>query len=358
MKFLRNPSRSAIGLDIGGRHAKAVQLERADTGTGWRLAAVAHFPRTRVAPELTAGDVREIAEVLFRRGFSGHRVVVPVPNEKLLSGVLDVPARAAHVPVEQIARMELARTCRCTPDSFEMGCWELPAPARAKRNAQVMAVGCSHQDADAFLDVFESAGLDVTALDVRPSALARAAAPMAPADKSVWALLDLGWSSGTIVMLFGDAIVYSRTLGESGVRSLHESLKNRCGLESDVTDYLLSEANSRGVTDAALPTGGQLPAEARGVLAAYLESLTHELKISLSYVSNEYSETPLNKLLLTGSSAGLPGLAKHLSAELGLEARAVTAAELCECPPALLESASSPALVAAVGLAQFTEGRP
>ena len=357
MKFLNHPSRSAIGLDVGGRHANAAQLEKADTASGWRLAAVAHFPRTRVSGDLTSDDVHEVAEVLFRRGFSGHRVVIAVPNEKLLSGVLDVPARAANVPVEQIARMELARTCRCSPDSFEMGCWDLPAPARAKRNAQVMAVGCAHQEANAFLDIFESAGLDVKALDVRACALARAAAPLMPAEKAVWAVLDLGWSSGMLVMLYGDAVVYTRTLSDSGVKSLHESLKKRCGLDSDVTDYLLSEANARDMADAALPSGESLPPEARGVLAAYLESLTHELKISLTYVSHEYSDTPINRLLLTGSSATMPGLAGHLSGELGLEARAVTAAELCECPPALLEAASSPALIAAIGLAQFTEGR-
>jgi len=357
MKFLNHPSRSAIGLDIGGRHAKAVQLEKADNASGWRLAAVAHFPRTRVAPDLKSEDVHEVAEVLFRRGFSGHRVVIAVPNEKLLSGVLDVPARAANVPVEQIARMELARTSRCSPDSFEMGCWDLPAPARAKRNAQVMAVGCAHQEANAFLDLFESAGLDVRALDVRACALARAAAPLMPAEKAVWAVLDLGWLSGMLVVLYGDSVVYTRTLPELGVRSLHESLNKRCGLDGDVADYLLSDANARTVTDAALPSGGSLPPEARGVLAGYLDSLTHELKISLTYVSHEYSDTPLTRLLLTGSSAGMPDLAKHLSGELGLEGRAVTAAELCECPPALLEAASSPALVTASGLAQFTEGR-
>lgn len=352
MHFLKHPSRSAIGLDVGGRHAKAVQLERSHATSGWRLAAVAHFPRTRVAPDLSAADVREIAAVLYRRGFSGHRVVVAAPHEKLLSGVLDVPPRAANVPVEQIVRMELARTSRCTPDSFEMGCWDLPAPARAKRSAQVMAVGCGHQEADAFLDIFESAGLEVEALDVRPCAVARAAAPLVPAEKAVSAILDLGWSSAMLVMLFAGAIVYTRTLGDAGVRSLHEALRKKCGLDSEVTDYLLGEP-APGDGDASHPPEA-LPAEARGVLGSYVESLTHELKISLDYVSHEYSETPLNRLLLTGSSAGMRGLAGQLSAALGLEARVVRAAELSECPPALLESASSPALVAAVGLAQFT----
>ena len=350
MRLPKLISRSPIGLDVGGRHVKAAQLEKAHGTSAWRLSAVALFPRPRPGQDLTAQEAHDIAEVLFRRGFNGNKVVVPVPNEKLLTGVLEVPARAPNVPVEQIARMELARTHRCPPDSFEMGCWDLPAPDRAKRNAPVMAVACAHHEANAVLDVFESAGLNVTALDVRASALARAAAPMIPTDKAVCAVLDLGWSSAMLVMLRGGAVVYTRALPDAGMRILHDAIAKRCGLDAEVVDFLL--ANSAG--EAALPAGGALPAEARGLLAAHLESLIQELKVSLTYVSHEYSDTPLTRLLLTGSGAAMRGLAASLSRDLGLEPRVLTAAEVVECPAEFLESASSAALMAAVGLAQFT----
>lgn len=350
MKLPNRTIRSPIGLDVGGRHVKAAQLEWSHGKSTWRLSAAACFPRPHPGQDPTAQEAHDIAEVLFRRGFCGHKVVVPVPNEKLLSGVLDVPARAANVPVEQIARMELARTHRRPPDSFEMGCWDLPAPDRAKRNAQVMAVACPHQEAGAVLDVFELAGLDVIALDVRACALSRAAAPLIPAEKAVCALLDLGWSSAMLVILRGGAVVYTRALPDAGVRSLHESIGKRCGLDTDVTDFLLSGSSG----EAALPGGANMPPEARGLIASHIEALVQELKVSLTYVSHEYSETPLTRLLLTGSSAAMRGLDSALSKDLGLEARVVTAAEVVECPPALLESASSPALVAAIGLAQFS----
>jgi hypothetical protein len=44
--------------------------------------------------------------------------------------VLEMPPKSSTAPIEQLARMELARTQKCAPDSFEMGFWELPITGR------------------------------------------------------------------------------------------------------------------------------------------------------------------------------------------------------------------------------------
>ena len=347
MRFLNHPSRTPIGLDVGSRQVNAVQLERSHGQFPWRVSAVACFPRAApaiAAAAIDAHEVGNIIDVLGRRGFCGHRVVIPVPQEKLIGGVLDVPARTAAVPIAQIARMELARISRCAPDSFEMGYWDLPAGAKANRTAQVMAVGCAHRDANELMDNFEHQGLNVVGLDVRACALARAAAPILPGDAAVLPILDLGWESATVVMLLRGAIVYVRTLSDAGVRSLHEALRTKLALEADVVDYLLGEAT---------PSTVDLPAEARALVAAHVAAMAHELGDSVSYVSQEYPEVPLARLLLTGAHAGIPGLAAHLSQALGLDVAKMTPAQVVECPAVLLESCTGPALSVAVGLAQF-----
>ena len=354
MRLLRNPSRSPTGLDIGGRHVKAVQLEKAHGGTTWRLAAAAYFPRISPGAAIDPAELRNIAHVLDRRGFAGNRVVIAVPSEKLMAGVLDTPARSAGVPVEQIARMELARTHRCQPDAFEMGCWDLPAANRANRAPQLMAVGCAHHDANAVLDQFSAEHLDVVALDVRSCALARAAAPLSPSDAAVWAILDVGWASATVVVMYAGAVVYVRSMPDAGTRSLYESLHSRLGMDSDVADYLLNEVGLSAQGVGAGPARDvDVPPEARKLLSAYVDSLAQELQASLSYIGHEYPDASLASMLLCGSNAAIPGLAEQLARVLGLEVRAIALPQLLECPPALLESGSSPALTAAAGLAQF-----
>lgn len=339
---------SAIGLDTGERDVKAVQLD-----CRGRIAAAAVFPRSTAGAAIDREEVRRIMEVLARRGFRGNRVVLPVPSEKLINAVLEVPAKTAPSAVEPIARMELARANRCPPDSFEMGCWTLPAATRSGRPGQVMAVGCAHRDADAVLEMFESEGLEVAALDVRASALARAASPFLTKDGAVSAVLDVGWGGSTLVMLHGGAVIYGRLLSDGGLKALGETLRTRLNLEQEVTDYLLEEvglAPAQAESDAV-----NLPQEARNLLITHVDALVQELNISFSYVSHEYPDVSLSRVLLTGTGATMPGLAEHLSNVLGVEVPVASASQLAHCPPALLASCASPALVAALGLAQFRE---
>src|SRR4051812_19288917 len=106
MRFL-NSSTSPIGIDVGSNSIEAVQLRRA--GNSWRLASVASLPRTDPSVEVNAEDLTRLNSVLFRQGFKSRQVVTAVPKEKLLASLIELPPKGAAVPLDQIARMELAR---------------------------------------------------------------------------------------------------------------------------------------------------------------------------------------------------------------------------------------------------------
>ena len=156
-----------------------------------------------------------------------------------------------------------------------------------------------------------------------------------------------------LVMLHGGAVVYARPLAEGGMLALYEMLRTRLNLEGEVIDYLISEVGLAGAKSG--DEGVALPPQARDLLASHLDALVRELTISLSYVTHEYPDAPLARLLLSGTAASVPGLAQHLSDVLGVEARLARPTELASCPPPLLETCASPALLAAMGLAQFRE---
>ena len=126
-----------------------------------------------------------------------------------------------------------------------MGCWELPVPARAGKAVHVMAVGYPHAEATALLDLLERAGFDVVAMDVRSCTLARACAAVVAAPPGITALLDLGWASASLVLVYSGMVVYVRTLSESGINRLYEGLSKRLRLEGELADYLLGEVGLR-----------------------------------------------------------------------------------------------------------------
>jgi Tfp pilus assembly PilM family ATPase len=382
MSYVRKQPRSAIGLDIGARRIKAVQLEPLGASTddgvpaAWRVTAATTFNRTAPGQPISADEAARVCDTLDRLGFAGTRVVMAAPADKLIVGMLELP-KAGGIPLTQIARVELARTSKSAPDSFEMGCWELPVPARAGKTVQVMAVGYPHAEAAQFLDVIESAGLDVTVLDVRSCAIARACASAVAPQPGITALLDVGWSSASLVLVYSGMVVYVRALGEAGISRLYESLAKRLKLDAEVVDYVLGElglrdpatvaavaapadvsttdSNPREAEAAIADVRLELPSDARSQLTNYADALVRELLVSFSYVARQYTDASVTRLLLMGAGAPIPGLAEHLSKELGLETRLVAPKDLAECPSPLLETCSSPELTPALGLAQFPE---
>ena len=383
-KWLHPQTHSPIGVDAGARTVKAVQLGRDRFGDGrWRVTAVAEVPRDDVAPPaaggslqpprpsyvLAAAEVRRLTGTLERQGFRGTDVVLAAPSERLVSSMLELPPRSSNAPLEQIARMEVARAHRFAPDSFEMGCWDLPAAARASKQTPVLAVACTHADAAAVMDPFEAEGLNVTALDVKAAALARACAPLLTADAgAITGIVDLGWTGATLSLMHQDVAIYGRTLGDCGLLRLYHTLSARLGLEIEVIDYLLSDSGITGAVVAAPAEPSPMPVpvparrkakaatDAAGLIAAHFEAAVHELHVSLTYAQHQYPDTPLSQLLVVGGGGCIRGVTEHLRSTLGIEARAVAPKDVVECSAGALEKCASPGLTGALGLAQFTEG--
>lgn len=381
MTFTKAP-RTPIGLDVGGRSVKAVQLERLKASTAtdarWRVAAAALLPRESLAggtaapPALSAAEAARLVDVLERQGFTGRDVVASVPADRLLTSTLELPPRSSGVPLEQLARLELARSHKCAPDALEMDCWDLPTPARAGKASHVMAVGCSHAEANALLDPLEAAGLNVCALDAQTLALARACGPALAPPPALTAVLDLGWRSAVLALLHGGVVVYCRVFGDAGVGRLQATLSDRLRIDADVADYLLGEvglakrlAGGPGhAPDGAAADGGadagegedlRMPADARGTIIAHADAVLRELRVSFSYAAHQYANAAVSRCLVAGGGAGIPGLADYAAGVLGIDVRVVSPADALECPTTLTAACRAPALTAAAGLAQFAE---
>jgi Tfp pilus assembly PilM family ATPase len=373
----RKGPRTPIGLDVGSRYFKAVQLE--PSADGWRIAAAVVAPR-RPAPisksprlhgaaplapmGLTAEELRTLSDSFYRGGLTGTRLTIAAPSSGLLQSPLELPPRTGVVPIEQIARLELARTHKCTPDSFEMACWDLPASARETKGTHLMAVGFPHAQANPMLDVFETAGMLVQTIDVGSCALARACAPLI-SENGMTAILDMGWSAAVLTLIHRGAIVYGRSLADGGIGQLHATLTSKLKLEADIADYVINDVgvgSAQAEGEAARPRliepppDLDLPDDARALLMTHVESIGQELQASFSYAAQQYPDVAVSKLLLVGGGAAMPGLFEFLSGALRIETRTVCPADVASCREAIGESCRVPMLTQALGLALFPEG--
>ena len=353
LKPLKRTARvGPIGLDVGSRHVHAVQLARDADGV-WSLCAAAAFPRSTddAGKALGPAEANRIADVLFRQNFSGHELVLAVPDEKLLTANLELPPRTGDIPLDEIARTEFARSLKVESEALEFGYWDLPAPARAAKATHVMAVGCRHADCEPTIDAFESVGFDLRAIEVEACALTRACFAISAPPNEITAIADIGWRAVRLFVVHQGVVSYQRSLAGYGMERLHAALADQFDVRgsTDVIDQVLRRLTLKTVPGQRASDLAVANPEARRVLQSHFDSVAAEVITSLSYTSHQYPDAAVSRLVVCGGGASLGGLAEYLNAQLKMSTISARAGDLLRVgDPAL---AADPALTLAIGLA-------
>jgi Tfp pilus assembly PilM family ATPase len=279
-------------------------------------------------------------------------VVLAVPDQKLLRGTFELPPRLPLDKVPPMARMELSRIHQVPPQSFEMVCWVMPQSDQVKSITQTITVGCLHDVANAYLDVFEKGGLNVTALDVRSAAAARACAGLMAPMPALTAILDLGWGSTKLLLACGGSIIYERLLESPSLQVLATNLSTRFNIASQAACQVIDVV---GFADSEV---GGFDRQSMGAIRRLLEKHTakmiEELKVPFAYANHQLPGEGIKRMLLIGGGAKIPGLASHFESQIDIEVRVATPGELLDSSPELKNKVDNPATSVAVGLARFS----
>lgn len=341
------PTKTPIAIDTGTRWFKAVQMRMRGVSHP-RICAAARLPRTRPGEPVTPDEVEGLMGMLGRQGFEGREVALVLPASRVLVSVMELPPKGSGAPLEQIGRAEMARTHRLEPGQLEMAWWELPGGVRAAEGTHVMGVGCEGAVAGEFLDPFERGGAIPVCLDTPLTALGRAGAQALPPGDKVGGVLEIGWTCSTLVVFDRGRVLFERTLGDSGLSSVHARLSTQLGIDAEAADALLNTFGIGG------PTPGRerladVAHEIRPVLSEFLSGIAGELRTSLAYASRRYS-LPVPGLRLTGCGAELPGVASRLATEAEVACSVLRPTDVAPCVPTVA-GVGSPKLMIAVGAA-------
>lgn len=300
-----------IGLDIGMARVNALQLvyER----SGGRILAWASFPRSSPGEALSPAEGERIARVLWRHGFRGQEVIVGVGAPALVLSTLELPPRSSNAPIEQIARVEVARSMRPEDAArgFELATWDLPAPAQASSATHLTAAALPHSVAEHMLDALEAGGLSPIAVEPFPCALVRACrgmlAPPGDSTTVVDAIVDLGASSASIHLVMSGVPIYSRCMPELCLRRTAStrvpskkpgSVQTDGGSADGLTRVRVGETSTRA--------GSDLMNTASGLL--------RELALSRDYAEHRYPSARRGRVVLVGGGAEVGALAAMLDA--------------------------------------------
>jgi Tfp pilus assembly PilM family ATPase len=218
--------------------------------------------------------------------------------------------------VDDLASAEIARSAKLDAGTYEAACWDVPvARAGAGTGTSVLAVALRHEDAEAVIAPFDRVGLKVRAIEPVSCALARGMTYLskqgnsgADAEKSIVALLDLGWRAGTVNLISDGQVLYQRALFDCGVGPLYRQLSEKHGIDDEAADVVLCDA---GAPEAA---GAVVSSLVQGFVAQVAE----EVSASLAFARHRYSGRTVRQVMLTGGGAKIRGLAQGMAGAIEL----------------------------------------
>ncbi len=319
MSLLQRYTNPPIGVDIGTRMIKAVQLRHKHGKTS--VGAYASFGRSGDDPKISTDEATRLARVLAQQGFVGRTIVLSPPAERLMSSIIDMPPRESGAPYNVIAAKEFARLQCLEPGHFEMAWWDVPKRQRSS-STKIMAIGCAYSDSEPILDTFAGAGFDVAVMDSGLCSAVKASLGMLGPANSVSALLDMGWGAARLALVHSEVVVFERVLNGCGLGSLLNQVSKVLGLELAEADALLQNVGISTGLDAPEQQDSRISAAAsvlRPVISAFLDEVATELIASFEYAEHEFSDTDTHRIVLTGGGACVSGVAEYLNNSMSAE---------------------------------------
>ncbi len=340
------PRLSPIGIDLTGHVVRLVQ--GVTRRSGFVVRAWVSSPRPGGADQdspFTNADAQLIAGLVRRGGFEGHRLALTLPRPWTLATTLELPPRESGAPVQQIARLELARMHRVDAAALHHVLWEVPSPARAGHGVHAMCVGVLRDRIDPVLDLLEDEGLETTALECASVSVARAANHgVAPGE--LVCVLDVGWNGLAIVLTLGGVVIFDRVVDAASWKSVCEHLVQRTGIDREIVRAT--------PLDASAPD--RLRHASRDVLNEFIARAEPEVARSLAYVAHRYPEVKLSRMLVCGEGWAAPGLCERLRASSPVEVRVLEPAHAWRIEEGMNPAGLGPAFALALGAASRDAG--
>jgi type IV pilus assembly protein PilM len=157
-----------------------------------------------------------------------------------------------------------------------------------------------------YIEIFKRAKLELSALDTESFALIRS---LIGKDKSSILLVDMGSSRSNITIVEKGIPFFTRSV-DMGGRKMTQSLMQQMGLEEEDAEQMKRDLSHGNSSSPSLPKAFE----------GFLEPLLNEMHYSLEhYIAMDVRENhEVEKVILTGGSAHLPGIATYFANALNL----------------------------------------
>jgi type IV pilus assembly protein PilM len=315
---------SGIGLDLGPDRLNMVQMATTAGRVHVHAMASLSYPCPRDALFTQPGMLRELIKQAFSmQAFKGKKVVSCLPAEHIK--IITVSFKPADGQTDAAAVVsELRERMQGDLSDTVVDFMTLRQNETDGGKREALVALAPRSKVVAYLDLLTGAGLDVTALDIGPAALARLVChagavhtPEFPHMPNVL-LINFGVDSSYVTVIWGRRLMLDRSVDFSE-KALFSRLKQVLGMPEELAASLLYASspdvhNASGVTRmAGHDEASQMVAD---VLRPEMNQLLQEINKTLVYMASKTRGKSVDQVYLAGRVARYPGLRKALVDQL------------------------------------------
>ncbi len=295
-----------FGLDIGSSAIRLVQLRH--SGTHPALVAYGAVP---IPTALSASDAKidqdkisELIQHLLRENkVTLKHAVVGLPSTKVFATVITTP-KLDHAQLATAIRYQAEQYIPMALDQVKLD-WTVIGQSKDGKPVEVLLVAAPNSVVDKYVGILEKAGLEPLALEANAIATARALVP--PTNLAV-AILDFGSLDSDISIIYDNSPRLIRSVPVGAV-TVVRAVSQNLGLD---------ETQANQFTYKFGLTQSKLEGQVYKAIKPMLDNLVAEVEKSAQFFTGRYPDVKLEKLIITGSMAGLPELGPYLANSTGL----------------------------------------
>jgi type IV pilus assembly protein PilM len=347
------PKRSFVGIDLGSHCIKIVQLEGSGAG--------AHITRTYSCPT-PFGGIKDgmvtnveavgaaIREAMREGRFSATNAIIAAAGGAIFVRPVAFP-KMPEATLRRSIKIEASRYVPGTPDDCHIEFEILGSIDDDRMN--VLIVAAPKDIVSSRIAACEIAGLSVEIVDIEAFAMYRALVesyrdPNVGSDTV--ALVDIGAASTNVSVVHRGAFVVNRSV-PNGSQLLTDALKSYFRLETEDAEQGKSQLNAADLLD----ESGIKENPPLRVVQPHIDDLVREIRRSLNYFQSQQADSPearqVQKIVLAGGGAKMPGLAQYMESKLGLPISCLGIYENPRFVPRESDADSGVDLAVATGLA-------
>ncbi len=339
---LFNPRIDAVGLEVGTSALKVVELR---PGSPPSLAALGIRP---MPPGLVQDDqvvdpqglANEIKALFEEAEISKRFVVAAVSNRLAITRNINV-ARMEIKELENAIKWEAERYIPFPIDEVVLDHYALDHPDDIPDGEQIeVVIAAARLDlVSQQMEYLKLAGLEPVVIDIKPFALLRSlkgsllgnklnkstmTGSTYTEDDEVGVVVEIAASNTTITLVRGERVLMNRNIGVSG-DDFTAAVQRSFGLDFDSAEEVKT-----GYGTATIPTEDEeellnfdakreqySPGRVYEALRPVLVDLTTEIRRSLEFFRVQAGDANINRMVLTGGGAKLPGIAEAIGDALG-----------------------------------------